>query len=77
MNVILIKPTIKKYKCLLCLRHNFDRATPHRCVGGYRKRKLVWKKYFAPSNVVLLEKKSEKNKYQNIINNVFKLYSNS
>lgn len=77
MNTILIKPTIKKYKCLLCLRHNFDRAIPHRCVGGYRKRKLAWKIYFAPSNVVLIEKKSGKNTYKNIINNILKTYSNS
>jgi hypothetical protein len=33
-----------KFKCLICGRCNFDRPQPHRCVGGFRKRKLKWEK---------------------------------
>lgn len=33
-----------KYECLLCGRHNFDNPSPHNCIGGFRKRKLQWKR---------------------------------
>jgi hypothetical protein len=29
-----------KHKCLLCGRDKFSQPTPHKCVGGFRKRKL-------------------------------------
>lgn len=31
-----------KYKCTLCGRCNFDYKQPHKCKGGFRKRKIVW-----------------------------------
>lgn len=34
--------TIKRYKCLLCGRDKFTEKTPHKCVGGFRKRKIKW-----------------------------------
>lgn len=32
------------YKCMLCGRDNFTHKSPHKCVGGFRKRKIVWQK---------------------------------
>lgn len=32
----------KKYKCLLCGRDKFTRKSPHKCNGGFRKRKIKW-----------------------------------
>ena len=31
-----------KLKCLLCGRDKFTHKSPHRCIGGFRKRKLKW-----------------------------------
>lgn len=31
-----------RWKCLLCGRDKFTHKSPHKCVGGYRKRKIVW-----------------------------------
>ncbi len=31
-----------KYTCDLCGRNNFDVPSPHKCKGGFRKRKLSW-----------------------------------
>ena len=31
-----------RYKCLLCGRDTFTRKSPHKCVGGFRKRKIQW-----------------------------------
>lgn len=31
-----------KWKCMLCGRDKFTRKSPHNCVGGFRKRKIVW-----------------------------------
>lgn len=28
--------------CLLCGRNKFQRKTAHKCIGGYRKRKIKW-----------------------------------
>lgn len=30
------------YKCLICGRDKFTQKSPHRCIGGFRKRKLRW-----------------------------------
>ena len=30
------------YKCLLCGRDKFTHKSPHKCIGGFRKRKLKW-----------------------------------
>lgn len=32
----------KRYKCLLCGRDKFTAKQPHNCVGGFRKRKILW-----------------------------------
>jgi len=32
-----------RWKCMLCGRDRFDRKQPHKCVGGFRKRRIVWK----------------------------------
>tara|TARA_R110002049_G_scaffold143504_2_gene305632 strand:+ start:572 stop:736 length:165 start_codon:yes stop_codon:yes gene_type:complete len=32
----------QKLTCLLCGRDKFIRKTPHKCLGGYRKRGLKW-----------------------------------
>lgn len=74
MNSLTIKP-ITKYQCQYCLRYNFDKPSPHKCIGGYRKRKILWSVYYSPDKVVLLEKTSEKNNYKNIIKNILFLYS--
>ena len=31
-----------RWKCLLCGRDKFTHKSPHKCVGGYRKRKIIW-----------------------------------
>jgi len=31
-----------KLTCLLCNRNKFKRKVPHKCAGGYRKRKIIW-----------------------------------
>lgn len=31
-----------RWKCMLCGRDTFTRKSPHKCVGGYRKRNIVW-----------------------------------
>ncbi len=31
-----------RYKCNLCRRDKFTHKTPHKCVGGFRKRELKW-----------------------------------
>lgn len=31
-----------KLKCLLCGRDNFTHPSPHKCKGGFRKRKIKW-----------------------------------
>jgi hypothetical protein len=31
-----------RYKCMLCGRDKFTSKTPHKCIGGYRKRKIIW-----------------------------------
>ena len=31
-----------KYTCDLCGRDTFDRPSPHKCSGGFRKRGLRW-----------------------------------
>ena len=41
----MINPSKKisiKYKCLLCGRDKFTQKTPHKCIGGFRKRGLKW-----------------------------------
>lgn len=32
------------YKCLLCGRDKFTHKQPHKCLGGFRKRKIPWQK---------------------------------
>jgi hypothetical protein len=41
-------PTIckVKYKCDICGRNTFDKPSPHRCCGGFRKHKLKWTPYY-------------------------------
>lgn len=34
----------QKWQCLICGRDKFNRTQPHRCIGGFRKRGLKWKK---------------------------------
>jgi hypothetical protein len=70
-----MKPILVKYKCQLCSRHSFDRPSPHKCVGGFRKRKIVWGVYYVSENVVLLEKVSENNVYKNIMKKVLQTHS--
>lgn len=70
-----MKLDLIKYKCLFCLRHNFDKPMSHNCVGGYRKRKIEWEIYFAPENVVLFEKMSSNNVYKHIMSKILKTYS--
>jgi len=31
-----------RWKCMLCGRYKFTHKSPHKCVGGFRKRKIVW-----------------------------------
>jgi len=31
-----------KYVCKICGRNNFDKPIPHKCISGFRKRKLNW-----------------------------------
>lgn len=31
-----------RWKCMLCGRDKFTRKSPHKCVGGFRKRKIIW-----------------------------------
>lgn len=31
-----------RWKCMLCGRDKFTHKSPHKCVGGYRKRKIIW-----------------------------------
>lgn len=31
-----------KLVCMLCGRDKFIRRVPHYCVGGYRKRNIIW-----------------------------------
>ena len=31
-----------RYKCKLCGRDKFTSKQPHKCVGGFRKRKIIW-----------------------------------
>lgn len=40
------------FKCLLCCRDKFTRPSPHRCIGGFRKRKLVWENITPKTNKV-------------------------
>ena len=39
-----IPPVIRsgRWKCMLCGRDRFTHKSPHKCVGGFRKRKIVW-----------------------------------
>ncbi len=32
-----------KYACRLCGRNKFPFKMPHKCVGGYRKRHILWR----------------------------------
>lgn len=32
----------QKLTCLLCGRDKFTRKSPHKCIGGFRKRGLVY-----------------------------------
>ena len=34
----------RHYKCLLCGRDKFTAKQPHKCRGGFRKRKIKWAK---------------------------------
>jgi hypothetical protein len=37
------RPELKiKYTCDLCGRNKFDKPSPHKCSGGFRKRGLRW-----------------------------------
>lgn len=72
-----INPFVVKYECQLCSRRTFDKPSPHKCSGGYRKRKLIWHKYYVPENVVLFEKTTNKNVYKNIMKNILHIYSKS
>ena len=36
---------LTRYKCLLCGRNKFTRKSPHKCVGGFRKRGFIWFKF--------------------------------
>lgn len=39
------QPPIKRigrWKCMLCGRDKFTHKSPHKCVGGFRKRKIIW-----------------------------------
>lgn len=31
-----------KWKCMICGRDKFTHKSPHKCIGGYRKRKIIW-----------------------------------
>lgn len=33
---------IGRWKCMLCGRDKFTHKSPHKCVGGFRKRKIIW-----------------------------------
>lgn len=33
---------MSKYRCLLCGRNKFTQKQPHKCTGGYRRRKIKW-----------------------------------
>jgi len=36
-------PTPKaKWKCMIYGRDKFTHKSPHKCIGGYRKRKIIW-----------------------------------
>ena len=32
----------ERWKCLLCGRQKFTHRSPHRCRGGFRKRRIKW-----------------------------------
>lgn len=36
-------PEQTRWKCLLCGRNKFTAKIGHKCVGGFRKRKIKWK----------------------------------
>ena len=36
------EPNYVRFKFTLCGRDKFTRKSPHKCVGGYRKRKIKW-----------------------------------
>jgi len=38
----IVQADSNKWKCLLCGRHKFTHKSPHNCVGGFRKRKIIW-----------------------------------
>ena len=35
-----------RYKCLLCGRDKFTHKTPHKCIGGFRKRGIKWEEIY-------------------------------
>ena len=40
---------LTRYKCLLCGRNKFTKRSPHVCIGGFRKRGLIWFQFEADS----------------------------
>lgn len=42
-SVLLMKQQ-ERWKCLLCGRDKFTQKQAHRCVGGFRKRRIKWQK---------------------------------
>lgn len=42
MKTILIINENQKLTCLLCGRDKFTRKSPHNCIGGFRKRRIIW-----------------------------------
>lgn len=40
--VEVVKIVEPKYRCNLCGRDKFDKPSPHRCISGFRKRKIEW-----------------------------------
>jgi len=52
---------------------------PHKCVGGYRRRKLIWHQYLVPNQIVLVEKffpdNPRKNDYYFILKNTLPFFS--
>lgn len=43
--------TPTRYKCLLCGRDKFTHKTPHKCIGGFRKRGIKWEEIYEEKEV--------------------------
>jgi len=36
------QPPKANWKCMICGRDKFTHKSPHKCIGGYRKRNIIW-----------------------------------